>query len=106
VVYIGILAIMTVILRIVARARMGTVSIVQVFSILSYSQIYFIPFGFSARFVKSPLLEMAIMAPAAALQFFCAYRLSSLLVPADSERLYALSHLLYGVALLVCPFGR
>jgi hypothetical protein len=67
---------------------------------MSYSQIYFLPFGLISRIAASDFARMAILAPAFLIQPLVAYRLSSLLVPDDAEFFYGLAHLLHGAGLL------
>jgi hypothetical protein len=101
VVYLMILLFATYGFRLVAKARMATLSIAQTFSILSYSQIYFIPFGALTRLDSSPLFRAALLLPPFVVQPFSAYRLSVLILPGDSELFYGMCHLAYGLAIVV-----
>jgi ACR3 family arsenite efflux pump ArsB len=107
VIYIGILILIPFILNGLGRVKLARLSIAQTFSVMSYSQIYFLPFALISRITNSDLIRVAILTPAFLVQPVVAYRLSSLLVPDDAEVFYGGIHLLHGIALLVwAGFGR
>jgi hypothetical protein len=81
---------------------MGMCSIGQTFSVLSYSQLYFIPMALISRaFSSSQTLRIGLLMPALLIQPLSAHRLSSLLVPEDRQLSYGLAHLGYGCALVL-----
>jgi ACR3 family arsenite efflux pump ArsB len=80
---------------------MGRLSLAQTFSVMSYSQVYFVPFGLISRIATSDLLRIVILLPAFLVQPLVAYRLSSLLVPDDAEVFYGLAHVVHGIAMMV-----
>lgn len=67
-IYICILILSTFIMQVVAKVKMVRLTVAQTFSILSYSQIYFIPFGIISRFVSPKFAKLFIISPAMAIQ--------------------------------------
>lgn len=67
-VYIIFLGLFTLGYKVLARLRMAYLSFAQIFSILSYSQIYFIPFGIITRFISSGWGIFLILLPALIIQ--------------------------------------
>ncbi|KAK8898807.1 hypothetical protein M9Y10_001099 [Tritrichomonas musculus] len=100
-VYIIFLALYTLGFKALARFRMAYLSFAQIFSIMSYSQLYFIPFGFISRFISSGWGIFFILLPALIVQPLCAYKLCCLIVPNDSEIVYGASHFSYGLFLCI-----
>jgi len=99
-IYVACLIIGTYAFKLVAKARMGTLSVAQTFSILSYSQIYFIPFGIVSRIRSGVLFRIAMLLPPLLVQPISAYNLSILMLPGESEMFYGLCHVAYGFALV------
>lgn len=77
--YVCILLLSTFIMQVVAKVKMVHLTIAQTFSILSYSQLYFIPFGFTARFVPSKFARLFIVSPALIIQPYFYFLTSDLL---------------------------
>lgn len=88
-------------LKIQAGIRMLSLSLAQIFSIMSYSQIWFIPFVFLARFFDSWVVRVGILTLPLVLQAICVWRLVLLIVTDDSAIYLAISHIPYGVFFVV-----
>lgn len=99
--YIIGLLVLTAVLKIVGKSRMATLSIAQIFSIMSYSQVYYIPFGLLARIPDSTFLRILLSLPAFAVQPVSALRLSYMMVPGDSEIFYGGCHMLCGLFMVI-----
>lgn len=99
--YLLFLVAFTALLKAIARIRMVSLSIAQLFSTMSYSQIWFIPFGFISRFLSSGLARGLVLLVPFLLQPACAWRLLTGTVPDDTAIYLALTHLAYGLFLLV-----
>ena len=99
--YLLFLVAFTALLKALARIRMVSLSIAQLFSIMSYSQIWFIPFVFVSRFLSSGLARGLVLLVPFLMQPACAWLLLTGSVPDDTAIYLALTHFAYGLFLLV-----